>query len=80
MPYGYYQLVRFLGMLGFALLAYDSYKVNKQLNSAVIVYLSLALLFQPFIKVVLGRHIWDLVDIIVAAGLILSLFFKQEKH
>ena len=49
MPYGYYQAVRFVGMLGFALLSYYSYKENRKVG--VITYVALVLLFQPFIKV-----------------------------
>ena len=77
MPYGYYQAVRFIGMLGFALLAYYSYDDNKKVE--VIIYISLALLFQPFLKVALGRTIWNVVDVIVSAGLIISLFAKPKK-
>jgi len=76
MPYGYYQATRFIGMVGFALLAYFEYERNKSLNAAAIVYLALALLFQPFIKVALGRTIWNLVDVIVSIGLITSIFWK----
>jgi hypothetical protein len=53
MPYGYYQAVRFIGMLGFALLAYYDYKQNQK--TVAIIYVALALSFQPFIKVALGR-------------------------
>ena len=77
MPYGYYQAVRFIGMLGFALLAYYSYDDNKKVE--VIIYISLALLFQPFLKVALGRTIWNVVDVIVAAGLIILLFSNPKK-
>lgn len=80
MPYGYYQLVRFIGMLGFALLAYYSYRQTQKVNEVAIIYISLALLFQPFIKVALGRTIWNIIDIVVAIGLILSLFFKSRKQ
>ena len=34
-------------MLGFALLAYYDYQKNQTINSGVIIYLDLALLFQP---------------------------------
>ncbi|MDP4265116.1 MAG: hypothetical protein Q8941_21490 [Bacteroidota bacterium] len=78
MPYGYFQLVRFAAMLGFALLAYLS---NEQKRSVeVIIYVALALLFQPFIKVALGRTIWNVVDVAVAVGLIGSLFIKRSKN
>jgi hypothetical protein len=71
------QADRFVGMLGFALLAYFSYEDNKKVE--VIIYISLALLFQPFLKVALGRTIWNVVDVIVSAGLIISLFVKPKK-
>ena len=77
MPYGYYQFVRFAAMIGFSLLAYFSFEHKR--NAEVIIYIGLALLFQPFIKVVLGRTIWNFVDVLVAAGLVGSLFFKNER-
>jgi hypothetical protein len=77
MPYGYYQMVRFLGFSGFAILAYFSFK--QKAGKGVIIYGLLALLFQPFIKIVLGRSIWNMVDVIVAAGLLVSLFAKQPE-
>lgn len=76
MPYGYYQFVRFVGMLGFAILAYYSYEQKR--NVEVIIYVALAMLFQPFVKVAWGRTIWNVVDVIVAIGLIGSLFVKNK--
>ena len=64
MPYGYFQLVRFLGMLGFLILAYISYK--NEFPILVIVYIALAVLLQPIIKIHLGRSIWNIVDVILA--------------
>jgi len=72
MPYGYYEAVRFIGMLGFALLAYYSNQQNKK--AEVIICIALALLFQPFIKIALGRTIWNTTDVIVSIGLIVSIF------
>ena len=77
MPYGFYQAVRFFGMLGFILLAYFSYQQNHKVE--IIIYIALALLFQPFIKVALGRTVWNIVDVIVSSGLIISLFAKHKK-
>ena len=77
MPYGYYQAVRFIGMLGFILLAYFSNQKNHKIE--VIIYIALALLFQPFIKIALGRTVWNIVDVIVSAGLIISFFVKPKK-
>lgn len=76
MPYGYYQLVRFLGLIGFAFLAYQSYE--RQKNTMTIVYVGLTILFQPLIKISLGRELWNIVDVIVGIGLIVSIFMKPK--
>jgi hypothetical protein len=76
MPYGYYLLVRFLAMVGFALLAY--YAIKQRSETEVIVYIILCVLFQPLIKIALGRDVWNVVDVIVGAGLIVTLFLKKK--
>jgi len=76
MPYGYYQLVRFAALAGFAILAYNA---NDQGHKReVIIYVCLAILFQPLIKIALGRQVWNIVDVIVGIGLIASIFIKPE--
>ena len=79
MPYGYYQTVRFIAMMGFVLLAYYNYRENKTANVAVIIYVALAVLFQPFAKIALGRTVWNIADVIVAVGLIISVFGNKNK-
>lgn len=76
MPYGYYQLVRFVGLIGFSILAYKAYEHNKKIE--MIIFVGLALLFQPFFKISLGREIWNIVDVIVGVGLLLSIFIKDK--
>lgn len=75
MPYGYYELVRFISLIGFGYLGFISHKKGNQ--NEMIVYVSLALLFQPFIKVALGKDIWNIIDVLVSIGLIFSIFKKQ---
>ena len=75
MPYGYYQLVRFLAFIGFGYLAYQAKQRN--INTTVIIYAALALLFQPFFKIALGRELWNILDVVVALGLLISLFIKN---
>ena len=48
--------------------------------TTVIIYLALAFLFQPFIKVALGRTIWNIVDVVVSIGLIISIFWKSKRE
>jgi hypothetical protein len=77
MPYGYYQLVRFIAVVGFAILAY--YEYERKNIPMVIVYLGLAVLFQPLATIPLGRQVWIIVDIVLAAGLVISIFAKNSK-
>ncbi len=78
MPYGFYEFVRFSAMLGFALLAYwASLKENK---TEMIIFIGLALLFQPIIKIALGRMLWNIVDVIVGIGLLLSVFSGSKQN
>lgn len=74
-PYGYYQFVRYAAMVGFAYLAFNA---NEKQNSIqVFVYIALTLLFQPFFKIALGRALWNVVDVVVAVGLVGSLYYNK---
>lgn len=77
MPYGFYQFVRFSGLIGFAILAYHAKLRGRQ--TEMIIYGGLALLFQPFFKIALGRQIWNTVDIIVGLALLVSIFIKPKE-
>ena len=76
MPYGYYQFVRFAGLIGFVLLAYKAHEQGRQ--TEMIIYAGLALLFQPFFKIALGRQMWNIVDVVVGIGLLMSIFMKPK--
>lgn len=77
MPYGYFRLVRFVAMVAFALMAYLYYE--KEQKILVITFVALALLFQPFIKIALGRTIWNVVDVMVAV-LLVALTLINKSH
>ena len=76
MPYGYYQFVRFAGLVGFAILAYQAHEQGRQ--TEMIIYGGLALLFQPFFKVALGREILNIVDLVIGVWLIFSVLYKSK--
>jgi hypothetical protein len=76
MPYGYYQFVRFAGLVGLVILAYQANQQGRQIET--IIYSALALLFQPFFKIALGRQIWNIVDVVVGLGLLASLLKKNK--
>lgn len=76
MPYGYYQFVRFAALIGFSILAYQAHEQEKK--TEMIIYGALALLFQPFFKIYLGRELWNVVDVLVGVGLLISAFKKSK--
>ena len=65
MPYGFYQLIRF---------------VAKDSKPLAVTFGALALLFQPFLKIVLGRVMWNIVDVLVALGLIMLFFYERKSE
>jgi hypothetical protein len=77
MPYGYYQLVRFVAMAGFAYLAFMANESGRQ--SEMFIYIALAILFQPIFKIALGREVWNVADVVVAIGLVFAIFTNQNR-
>ncbi len=77
MPYGFYQFVRFAGLIGFVILAYQANRQGKQ--TEMIIYGGLAILFQPFFKIAFGRQIWNIIDVVVGIGLLISIFMKPKE-
>ena len=75
MPYGYYMFVRFAAMVIFAYLAYGAYKSGK--TDRMVVFIVLAVLFQPFAKIALGRVMWNIVDVAVAAYLLFVVIRRK---
>lgn len=75
MPFGYFQLVRFLGMIGFSILAFNNYHKNQLW---FVVWASSAILINPFFKIALGREIWNVVDLIWVVLLIVSIFINKK--
>ena len=76
MPYGYFMLVRFVMMVACGTMALQFFQ--KQKNGLMWTFATLALLFQPFAKIALGRAMWNGVDVMVAIALI-ALFFLEKK-
>ncbi len=45
----------------------------------MIIYIGLAILFQPLMKISLGRQTWNIVDVIVGTALIASLLTRNRR-
>ena len=75
MPYWYYQLVRVGSAICFG---YFSSNVKNRQDWNFWVYIGLAVLFQPIIKMALGRTIWNVVDVVVATWLVYGIYNKPN--
>lgn len=62
MPYGYFQIVRFLGMIGFGCFAYSEYEMENK--NWMIFHACSAILINPIVKISLVREFWNIVDVI----------------
>ena len=64
-------------MVAFAYIAYLEF-MEKNIDRMV-VFIVLAVLFQPFVKIALGRVLWNIVDIAVACYLIYRSFKTYKR-
>lgn len=71
MPYGYYQLIRVVSFVLFGYFAYYEYIEKRTI--LFLIYLIASLIFNPIVKVALGRELWKIVDIIYAGLIIITL-------
>lgn len=77
MPYGYYEIVRVVAMVLFGAMAYGYHEARK--DGLMVTFGVLAVLFQPFFKIALGRTMWNIVDVAVAA-LLIVIMLKERKE
>lgn len=78
MPYGYYQLVRWASLVCFIIFGIEY--VAKENKPVGITLFALAVLFQPFVKIALGKSWWNIVDIAVAVFLLILLIVEQRNN
>ena len=76
LPYWYYQLVRLFGTIGFAYLAFVDYKAGVKYSPYV--FGVAAILLNPIAKVSFGREMWNVIDIVLAVILIVSILLKDK--
>jgi hypothetical protein len=72
----YYQLVSYLALILFTVLAYQEY-IEFGNEKTALLYALLAILFQPVFKIGLTREVWMVIDILVGIGLVCSVFKKD---
>jgi hypothetical protein len=69
-------LVRLVGMAGFIYFAYSS----ENRNFWYYLWIFSAILINPFIKIPLGRFLWNITDVTWAILLLISIFLKNMNN
>ena len=75
MPYGYFQIVRFLATMIFVFFTIKEIDQNWKW-----LWIASSILINPFLKIYLGRFIWNVADIIWIILLIFSLSMDSKKN
>ncbi|MEX0918484.1 MAG: DUF6804 family protein [Candidatus Paceibacterota bacterium] len=77
LPYGFFTLLRFVVFASSAHVAWMAYEAQKE--KWIWIFGFLAVLFNPFIVIHLDREIWSIIDLIVGAFMIISVFILKLK-
>lgn len=77
-PYGYYQLLRLVVTASAAFVAWIA--LQDDALWAVWLFVLIALLFQPFVPVHLGKPTWRWVDPIAAGAFLTAIAALRRKH
>ena len=72
----YYQILRWIVCICSGILAYQFYAEQSKL---FILYLCIAILFNPVAQIYLGKELWKIADIITALTFIPAVFWKNKK-
>lgn len=79
LPYGYFTMMRFVVCAVGIYLAYKIYEENKE-SLWVWAFGFVAVLFNPIIPIYLKRAQWEVIDLIVGAFFLVSIFLVKNKN
>jgi hypothetical protein len=71
-PYGYFILLRWVVTAGAIIVAINAF--DKNIDWAKVVFLFIAILFNPIVPVHLSREIWIPIDVVVGVMFIFAYF------
>lgn len=75
--YGFYTLLRFIVTLCSLYTAYVIFKIYNNQWKTYIIYISIAILFNPIIKIELEQETWAIMDFVTAVIIVIPLFYKR---
>ena len=66
-PYGIYTLLRIIVTLSSAFIIYNNYKRINNVNSTIVIFSMILIVFNPVFPIRLNRELWLPIDLTVAA-------------
>lgn len=66
-PYGIYTLLRIVVTLSSAFIIYNNYKRINNVNSTIVIFSIILIVFNPLFPIRLNRELWLPIDLITAA-------------
>lgn len=78
-PFGFYTLIRLIVTVAAVYLAYLDYKINEKNTAFLVIFVLIALFFNPIIKIHFSRFYWHFIDVIVLVILIVH-YVKIKKN
>jgi len=76
MPYAFYTFSGYLLFAGFGWLAYDAFERLDHVD--VKIYIMVALLYNPFIKLPIPHLLWNIINAVVIIALIINMLFAGD--
>ncbi|MEN8291879.1 DUF6804 family protein [Acinetobacter radioresistens] len=67
LPYGYYQLLRFIAFFAFAIACFISFNNQQKIIPFFLGFA--AIVFNPFLKIVFPKEFWAIIDLVAGIGL-----------
>jgi len=66
-PYGIYTLLRIVVTLSAAFIIYENYKKTNNVNTTIVIFSLILIVFNPIFPIRLSRELWLPIDLITAA-------------
>jgi hypothetical protein len=77
-PYGFYFFIRLVVCLTAAYISFLEYNIKHKINVWVVFFASIAILFNPIIKIYLLREQWFYLDILCASVFLIHYIYQKN--
>lgn len=73
MPYGYYHILKFVVCFSAIKEAMKYYQIQNNWSNRVLAFTAIALLYNPIVKIPLGKTLWTIINILTIIYFVISI-------